>query len=565
MSQFIVPAKITRRIKNSLKTKVALAIAALLVVVLGAGAWINISFFTAEYLQWLEARSAVLGQPLIVRVKDVLSQVGYNPNVFIVLQGDVVTLLKDNSEIAHIAMYDQTGKLVLHRRAKEEQKQEIHGVIQARLVDHPKTVLTLALGGNYHFLHPVIHEKGTVYVSLVYRAEAVRRAQQRMTGLFVVLALVSLALSAIGVFVIVQKWISGPIRNLVSLAQTVSQGDLSQTVTVQGEDEMGEIQLACGDMVAQLRKMVQSVKSAADGISAASVQVASSAQMLSQGTSEQAASVEESCASLEQMNASIAQNADNSKQMEQMALKGADEVEQSGKTVSEGVDAMNSIAERISIVEAIAYQTNLLALNAAIEAARAGEHGKGFAVVATEVRNLAERSQQAAQEIGSLTSSSVRIAERSGTVLKDLVPSIRKTAELVQEVATASREQAVGVSQVNQAMTHMDQVTQRNAAAAEELSSTAEQMADQAKSLQELLTAFRIDATHGGEKVKLNPVPYGRGNFPGSAARQSGVPRQKANGEQVSGTGDSSFKTSGRTTELGAHGVKFNHTDTVGG
>jgi len=565
MSQFMAPAKITRRIQNSLKAKVALAIATLLVVVLGAGAWINISFFTAEYLQWLEARSAVLGQPLIVRVKDVLSQVGYNPGVFIVLQGDVVALLKDNPDIAHIAMYDQTGKLVLHRQAKEEQKQEIHGVIQARLARHPKTVLTLALGGNYHFLHPVIHEKATVYVSLVYRAETVRRAQQRMTGLFIVLALVSLALSAIGVFFIIQRWISGPICNLVSFAPTVSQGDLSQSVTVQGEDEIGEIQLACSDMVAQLRGMVQSVKSAADGISVASAQVASSAQMLSQGTSEQAASVEESCASLEQMNASIAQNADNSKQMEQMALKGAGEVEHSGKTVSEAVDAMNSIAEKITIVEEIAYQTNLLALNAAIEAARAGEHGKGFAVVATEVRKLAERSQQAAQEIGALTCSSVRIAEHSGTVLKDLVPSIRKTAELVQEVATASREQALGVSQVNKAMTHMDHVTQRNAAAAEELSSTAEQMADQAKSLQQLLSAFRIDRAHGGEKVKLNPIPYGPKNLPGSAGRQPGAPRQKAKGERVSSAGDGSFKPSGWTSELGDGSVGFKHSDTVGG
>ncbi|MGZ8441962.1 MAG: methyl-accepting chemotaxis protein [Candidatus Binatia bacterium] len=565
MSQFMASAKITRHIKNSLKAKVALAIAALLVVVLGAGAWINISFFTTEYLHWLEARSAVIGQPLVVRVKDVLSQVGYNPSVFIVLQGDVVALLQANSEIAHIAVYDQSGKLVLQRDAKEEQMQANHGVIPSRLGHHPKTVLTLALGGNYHILLPIIHEKGTVYVALVYRAEAVHRAQQRMTGLFVVLALVSLALSAIGVFFIIQKWISGPIYNLVSLAQTVSKGDLSQTVTVLGEDEIGMMQLACGDMIAQLREMVQSIKSATDGISAASTQVATSAQMLSQGTSEQAASVEESCASLEQMNASIAQNADNSKQMEQMALKGAGEVEQSGKTVSEAVDAMNSIAEKITIVEEIAYQTNLLALNAAIEAARAGEHGKGFAVVATEVRKLAERSQQAAREIGSLTTSSVRIAERSGTVLKDLVPSIRKTAELVQEVATASREQSVGVSQVNKAMTHMDQVTQRNAAAAEQLSSTAEQMADQAKSLQQLLTAFRIDTAHAGKKLQRNPLPYRLRDNPGSATRQPGAPRQKANGEQVPGAGDSSFKPSAWTTELRANGVEIKHSDTVRG
>ncbi|HYJ15149.1 MAG TPA: methyl-accepting chemotaxis protein, partial [Candidatus Limnocylindria bacterium] len=207
-----------------------------------------------------------------------------------------------------------------------------------------------------------------------------------------------------------------------------------------------------------------------------------------------AAAVEETTSSLQQMNASISQNADISRQMEQMALTGVRNVEKSGTAVMESVDAMQTIAEKIMIIEEIAYQTNLLALNAAIEAARAGEQGRGFAVVATEVRKLAERSQVAAQEIGSLTISSLKVAEHSGALLKDLVPAIRKTAELVQEVTTASREQSTGVNQVNRAMIQVDQVTQNNAAAAEELSGTAGQLTAQAQELQKLVSSFRIHA-----------------------------------------------------------------------
>jgi len=260
-------------------------------------------------------------------------------------------------------------------------------------------------------------------------------------------------------------------------------------------DEIGDVARSFNQFIETLTKIIGQVRTVTDAVSTASTQVSSSAQLLSRGTSEQAASVEETTASLEEMNASITQNADNSRQMEQMALKGAEDMGQSGKAVAESVDAMKTIAEKISIVEDIAYQTNLLALNAAIEAARAGEHGKGFAVVATEVRKLAERSQNAAQEISSVASSSVKVAERAGHMLTELVPAIRKTAELVQEVATASREQSAGVAQVNRAMNQVDQVTQRNAAAAEELSSTANGMAAQAEHLQRLMSLFKVKAS----------------------------------------------------------------------
>ena len=270
-------------------------------------------------------------------------------------------------------------------------------------------------------------------------------------------------------------------------------------------DELGEVARAYNTFADNLHESIEWVIGTADSLSEASREIAASAQNLTQSTSEHAAAVEETTASLEEMNASITQNAENSRQMEQMALKGSKEIADSSKAVTESVNAMKTIAEKISIIEEIAYQTNLLALNAAIEAARAGEHGKGFAVVASEVRKLAERSQIAAGDISSLTSSSVRVAERSGEVLLELVPSIRKTAELVQEVATASREQAMGVAQVNKAMTQVDKVTQRNAAWAEELSSTADQMAAHAENLQRLMSVFRVDRAAPSSTVKTSP------------------------------------------------------------
>jgi methyl-accepting chemotaxis protein len=297
---------------------------------------------------------------------------------------------------------------------------------------------------------------------------------------------------------------------LSETARQVATGDL--TVEFRSAGAATGVFAAMKAMVEKLSHVVGEVRAGAEALTAAAGQISSTSQSLSQGTAEQAASVEETTTSLEQMTASVGRNAENSRQSEQMATQGARDAAESGRVVKEAVDAMKSIAERITIIEEMAYQTNLLALNAAIEAARAGEHGKGFAVVAQEVRKLAERAQKAAGEIGALAGSSVKVAEQSGHLLAGLVPTIQKTADLVQEVASASSEQASGVVQINKAMASVDQVTQRNASASEELASTAEEMASQAESLQAMVAFFRLRESHGGtsQRAATTPTPPGR-------------------------------------------------------
>jgi len=321
----------------------------------------------------------------------------------------------------------------------------------------------------------------------------VEQIAKTTTTTLVIFSLVSIFVSIV-VTLVISRGITKPIQQVVEIVENISAGDLTKTINADRGDEIGRLLGAMAKMTGKLNEMIGEVRMGAGSVSTAAAQVASSASTVSQGTSEQAAAVEQVTSSMEEMNASVAQNAENSRKMEQMARKGAQDATQSGQAVQEAVSAMKLIAEKIAVIEEIAYQTNMLALNAAIEAARAGEHGRGFAVVAGEVRNLAERCRTAAQEIGGLAVANVQVAERSGGLLTELVPSIQKTADLVQEVASTSREQAAGVNQINGAISQVGLVTQRNAAGAEELSSTAEELASQAEALQDMISFFRVSA-----------------------------------------------------------------------
>ena len=406
------------------------------------------------------------------------------------------------------------------RNSTSEQHGNLESVFSEGYVElekHTHQIIALLKGGSIVEAHDLFNtsylpsfgevrnvmDEFTNYSSVDAENEylAIDQAQKKsMITLLAIFIVVAVVLSISGMYLIYS--ITVPLKKGIDLAKEISAGNLTAEITELSNDEVGQLNRALMNMVLRFRETINNIVSGAESVARASEQISSTSQQLSQGANEQASSVEQVSSTMEEMMSNIQSNTDNAQQTEKISIEANSGIQEVEKRSNESSEANKNIAQKITIINDIAFQTNILALNAAVEAARAGEHGKGFAVVAAEVRKLAEKSKIAADEIVGLAAQSLEFAEGASNVMGDTIPKIAKTTGLIQEIASSSIEQNNGAGQVNNAVQQLNNVSQQNATASEELASSAEELNAQASELKDMVRFFNL-----GQQMSYKDMP----------------------------------------------------------
>ncbi len=465
---------------KSIGSMLALRIAAVLVVVMTIFGVFDLYQRHAELLEFFETKEYHLTEQMLLTVSEFLYYINLDP-----LQHLANSYLAD-PEILSVKISDAETTHVFSGRMSEA----------SEITDFLRTGQEHPMYSNSNPVSkPILYQQqkiGTLEV-VFSRASIQREIREAVVRLAINLAVV-VALESLIVLFLTKRNVTQPLLALVRTAQRISHGQLNTTfVRTRTVGEIRTLSFAIQQMTVQLTQVLQQANTVSTHLTANSQEIRSNIQGISGGLNTQAAMTEEASTAMEEIVSAMNHNAENARETEQIARIVASIAAESGQTVTDTVTRMQEIVKTVAILEDIARQTRMLSLNATIEAARAEEHGKGFGVVAAEVRSLAERSQHAAATIDELTSSSRIVADRAGTMIKELVPEIQRTASLVQEINTASRDQQDGINQINHALQRLDQVTQQNAQNTEQLTRQAASLEEQAQRLDEMIRFFQFD------------------------------------------------------------------------
>jgi len=516
--------------KKSLSVKLAFGIAGILSLVLGVMAWVSVSYVERQYIEFVDARSDVLGRPLRDHLKDLFSQVGNQSAVFLAMSSEMAKVVKENSELANVGIYDPTGKLLAH--TDKSKKEAVQDQVQKAVKGRPQKPITIFFDQGYHTLIPVVHEKALVYLAMESRTEVIEKVRSGILWTFLFLSLVSLVVGGVGTLILLRRFLVKPIYRLVALLKDVAEGegDLTARLDAGSGDEIGELAKWFNVFVEKIQCTVQTIGRHVQDVASSSEELTSVSHQMSSNSEEAAAqsnvvsaaseqvskSVQTVAAGAEEMSASIKEIAKNTNEAARVAREAVAVAEKTNATITKLGSSSAEIGNVIKVITSIAEQTNLLALNATIEAARAGEAGKGFAVVANEVKDLAKQTGDATEDISQKIGAIQQDTQGAVAAIRQISGIINQVNDIANTIASAVEEQSVTTNEMSRNVaeaskwsneivanvTGVAEAAQSTASGATQTQTAAQELARLASELQAAVNQFKYDE----EKQEMETV-----------------------------------------------------------